>query len=1087
MGLILLMMSSTSAASSPGAPKNLRCEYLVNPLGVETQKPRLSWEVNDDRRGAKQTAYQILVASSRGALSKNRGEVWNTGKVVSEQSIQVEYGGKPLESGQRYFWKVRTWDADDQPSPWSQPAEWTMGLRKPEEWQAKWISDAENWQPIRRAHNGYHSQFVAEPDRTQWVQLDLGRSRTINAVRLFPARPFDWRDDLPGFLFPLRFRVEVSEEPDFLEPQGVVDRTQSDIANPLTEPQTYPFEPVEARYVRLTATKLRARDGNNFGLALAEMQVLQGETVLSQGAAATASDSIETDRWSVKFLTDGDLTSHPADGYEALPAAMMRKEFKLARKVKRALLFVTALGLYEVRLNGKRVGNQVLAPEWTDYHVRVQYQTYDVSRHLREGINAVGVLLGDGWYAGRIGMAEMLTGTGVPRAVYGRRPELRLQLQLEFNDGSTELITTDETWKYSVNGAIRSADLLDGEQVDARLEMPGWDQAGFDDTNWRHVRVSGGTAGALVSQPNEPIQIVKELKPIALTEPQPGVYLFDVGQNSVGWCRMNLRGLPAGTKLTFRYGEAVNADGTLYTANLRGAAQTDTYMAKGGSERFEPQFTYHGFRYVEVKGLPTKPNLNDLTGCVVASGSAQTGQFECSHPLLNKLWQNILWTQRGNMHSIPTDCPQRDERLGWMGDIQVFCQTAIFNLNMAAFLTKWVRDIRDAQAEDGRYPDFAPLPTKGVDHFRSAPAWADAGTVVPWRVYVNYGDKRMLEQHYDSARRWVDYVHRLNPDLIWNNGRGNDYNDWLNADTWRAEGVPNTGGSVPNRVLATAFFAHSTEIVAKMAAVLGREEEAKQYRARFEAIKAAFNRVFVQPDGRIEGDTQAGYALALHFDLLPEPLRESAAEYMIAGLARYNGHLSTGIQTTHRLMLALSRFGFNERAYQLITRKEFPSWGYMMEQGATTLWERWDGYVKGRGFQDPGMNSFNHYALGAVGEWLYRVVLGLNPDEQSPGWKRFTVRVQPGREIAWARGSYHSIHGLIKVAWRQQKNQFHLELTVPSNTSAVVYLPATDPKQVREGGKSLSAAEGVRILNVDDGWLMLEASAGTYRFLVSRE
>lgn len=1079
-------MAAIPPANTSGAPENLRCEYLVNPLGVGTRHPRLSWEVRDSRRGAKQRAYQILVAGSQSLLNRNQGDVWDSGKVVSEQSIQIPYRGMSLEPSRQYFWKVRTWDTNDTPSPWSKPAKWAMGLLKPEDWKAKWVSDNENWQPFHPAHNGYHSEFAPTPDSPKWVQVDLGSSKVIDAVKLFPARPFDWHEDMPGFLFPRRFRLDVSNESDFRQPHTVIDHTIEDMPNPLNEVQTYRFEPVPARYVRLTAIKLRARDGNNFGLALAEMQVLAGDDVVSQGASASAPDSIESHHWSTRNLTDGDLTSHPAVGIDALHATMIRKEFLFSRKVKRALLFVTALGLYEVRLNGRRVGNQVLAPEWTDYHRRVQYQTYDVSSQVQAGRNTIGVILGDGWYAGRIGMAAMLTGTGQPRAVYGRRPELLLQLRLEFDDGTTQFICTDETWRYTVQGTMRSADLLDGEQVDARMEIPGWDKTGFDEGGWRHVRLSEGTKGAIVSQPNEPIQIVKELKPIALTEPEPGVYLYDLGQNMVGWGRLKLRGLASGTNLILRYGEALNPDGTLYTANLRGAPQTDRYTARGGREMFEPRFTYHGFRYVEIRGLPSKPKLNDLTGCVIASGAAQTGRFECSHPMLNRLWQNILWTQRGNMHSVPTDCPQRDERLGWMGDIQVFSQTAIFNLDMTAFFTKWVQDIRDAQAEDGRYPDFAPLPTKGIDHFRSAPAWGDAGTIVPWRVYVNYGDQRMLEEHYESARRWVDYIHRLNPDLIWNNGRGNDYNDWLNADTWRVEGIPTTGGSVPNRVLATAFFAHSTEIVAKMAAALGRDEEARRYRERFEAIKAAFNRIFVLQDGHIEGDTQAGYALALNFDLLPESIRPLAAEHMVNGLTRYNGNLSTGIQTTHRLMLELSRYGYHPHACRLITSREFPSWGYMIEQGATTIWERWDGYVAGRGFQDPGMNSLNHYALGAVGEWLYRVLLGLNPDEDAPGWKHFSVRPQPGGGITWAKGEYHSIHGLIQVTWKLEKERFALDLTVPPNTTATVFLPAVNMAGVFESGKPLSGADGVKFLRTEAGAVVIKVDAGRYRFGVRR-
>ncbi|MCC6444993.1 MAG: glycoside hydrolase family 78 protein [Armatimonadetes bacterium] len=909
--LALALIAAQPAQARLLAPRQLRCEYLANPLAINTLHPRFSWEVRDASRGAMQSAFRVLVSGSLETLRVDRGDIWDSGKVKSGQSIQVAYEGKPLEAGNRYYWKVRTWDRAGKSSPWSRAAFFGMGLLRPGDWRALWIE-------------------------------------------------------------------------------------------------------------------------------------------------------------------------HPQEDGQALPSPSMRKAFKVSGPVKRATLFASALGLYELRLNGRRVGESLLAPEWTDYRQRIQYQAYEVTSLLREGENVIGAALGEGWYAGRVGPASIVPG-GPARGIYGPNPRLLAQLVVERADGTAEIIASDVSWRVTREGPIRSTDILDGESYDATRQMPGWDRPGFDDSSWSPAKTSPLTGAKIVAQPNEPIRITRTLKPAALTEPAPGVFIFDLGQNMVGWIRMRLQG-KRGTAVTFRHAEMLNPDGTLYIANLREAAQTDRYIIRGrGREVFEPHFTYHGFRYVEVAGLERRPAQDDLTGCVFHSAAPEAGRFECSSPMLNRLWENIVWTQRANLHSSPTDCPQRDERLGWMGDIQAFSQTAAFNMDMAAFFTKWVPDIRDAQAEDGRFPDFAPHPFGPNERFSGAPAWGDAGTVVPWRAYVNYGDRRMLEEHFEAARRWVDYIRSRNPGLLWQNNRGNDYNDWLNGDTLIQQGWPITGGAVPNEILATAFFAHSAETVAKMAAAVGKEAEAEAYRTLFEAIKSAFNIAYVDAEGRVREDTQAGYALALAFNLLPESLRPAAARHMAEGIRRYGDHISTGIQTTHRLMLELTRNGYNDLAYQLINNRTFPSWGYSIENGATTVWERWDGYVAGRGFQNPGMNSFNHWALGAVGEWMYRVILGIEPDESRPGFKHFTLRPRPGGGLIWAKGQYRSIHGNIEVSWRLEKGVFSLDITIPANTTATLYVPTLDAEKVTESGLPASQAEGMNLLGMEDGAAVFEVGAGWYR------
>jgi len=1069
----------------PAGPANLRCEYLVDPLGIDQTQPRLSWEVVDSRRGAVQSAYQILVAQDRATLESDTGGLWDTGKVTSSESTHIAYAGPPLRARQQVWWKVRVWDKDGQPSSWSAPARWSMGLLEPTDWQARWIGDPTPPPPVRPPNNGFHSELAESTDTEKWVGVDLGDVVDIDTICLFPARPYNWSPDTPGFLYPLRFRILVASQPDFSDAVTALDRTREDVPNPGNDFETYDFRQLRGRYVRLVATRLRERDPGHYGLALAELQVVSANRSVAVGKAVSASDSIERPEWSTRFLVDSDLKSHGFTGLDPLPPPLLRKTFRLPEDdtARRAVVYVTALGLYELRLNGRRVGDHQLAPEWTDYHKRVQYQTFEVTELLRRGDNVIGAQLADGWYAGRVGLTHIVPG-GRPRALYGRQPRLLLQLEVEYGDGRCERVLSDASWRCTTGGPLRAADLLDGEVYDARQEMPGWDQAGFDDSSWS----AAGALEALVPQarlavqPNEPIRITREIVPVSVREAAPGVHVFDLGQNFAGWCRLKVQG-PAGRTVTLRHAEVLNPDGTIYTDNLRAVAATERYTLRGtGVEVYEPRFTYHGFRYVEVAGLTEPPSTDALVGCVVHSDARPVGEFDCSEPLLNRLWQNIVWTQRANLHGVPTDCPQRDERLGWTGDILAFAQTACFSMDMAAFLTKWIPDLRDAQAADGRYPDFAPHPFDPEARFSGVAAWGDAGVFVPWCHYRNYGDRRLLEQHFDSARRWVDWIQRNNPDLLWKNQRGNDYGDWLNADTLKLAGWPETGAAMPKDAFATAFFARSAQLVAQMAEVLGRTDDARRYAQLAGDVGRAFQQAYVDAEGGMSGDTQAGYAIALDFDLLPEALRAPAVERMVACFGKYDGQLSTGFHSTVPLMNELTRAGRLDEAYRLVTNRKMPSWGYAIDHGATTIWERWDGYVEGRGFQDPGMNSFAHYALGSVGEWMFRTIIGINPDPAVPAYRHFILRPQPGGGLTWAQGAYHSIRGRIACAWRLDDARITVTVTVPANTSATLYLPTGNPQTALESGRPVAQATGVRVVDTTGNALACELEAGQYEF-----
>jgi len=883
-------------------PVGLTCEYRVNPIGMDVRRPRLSWRLHStdpSATGLRQTAWRILIASTADNLSRDIGDLWDSGKTAGDDSLHIEYTGAPLMNEQWCYWKVGAWDQDDTPSNWSEPAYWSMGLMGPG-WTLPHVRDESN------------------------------------RISILPAPP---------------------------------------------------------KWI----------------------------------GAARAQDERDS---------------------SFLPAVMVRKQFPIEPPIAGAMLYASALGVYDVHVNGKRIGNQVLAPEWTDYRQRAQYQAFDVTDAVKRGENVIAATVAPGWYAGQLGLAMIDIGGRVV-GHYGRHPRFIACLRVFFEDSAVQTVITDHTWRCSTEGPVRRADLLAGETYDGRMEQSKWNLAGFDASDWTPVVTALGPN--LSWQPNEPIRITEHLKPVRLTEPKPGVHVFDMGQNMVGWVRMKIRG-NVGDDIRLRHAEMVIADGTIYRDNLRfrgdptyGAQQEDHFIcADKGKETFEPRFTYHGFRYVEVVGLSYTPSLNDLIGCVIHSDSLRAGAFESSCDLLNRIHAAVYWTQRGNLHSVPTDCPQRDERLGWMGDMLIFCQTAIFNMDMGAFLTKWLRDVTEAQARDGRFPEFAPHPFSPDVRFSGNPGWADAGVIIPWNMFVNYADTRILESMYEASERFIAWAVRMNPDLTWRDQSqiGWWFCDWLNSDSWVGiKGVPPTGGAVDKTLFSTAFLAHSTQTLARVASQLGKTDDAAKWAALAANIRSAFCREFLQSDGRLLGDTQAAYALALHFDLLPADVRSTCLNHLLTAIERVGGRLSTGIHGTIRLMLELVSRGHADKAYEQIMRTAMPSWGYMVEQGATTIWERWDSYVADRGFQNVGMNSFNHCALGAVGEWMIRVIGGLNPDENAPGWKHFSITPVPGGGLTWADVRYDSIRGLIESAWRIEDGRFTLRVQVPASTTATVRLP----------------------------------------------
>lgn len=876
-----------------------RVEYLDDPIGITVDRPRLSWIVTSAQRDQRQRAYRIIVASEPAMLDDDNGDLWDTGRVESDETAQIAYEGTPLLVRQRAWWKVRSWNQDDAPSAWSEIGHWEAGLLKPAQWIGRWLS-------------------------------------------------------LPGLV--------------------------PDDANPET----------------------------------AELDAL-------------------------------------------VPAPLFRRVFTVTGEVASARLYATARGVYEPSLNGTAVGDQVLAPGWTDYTKRQQFQTYDVTSDLVNGENVLGGWVAPGWFCGYVGWQRQ-------SRFYGTTPQLLMQLHVDYSDGRSEVIATDDAWR-ATTGPIRYADLLMGEYYDARRELRGWNTAGYDDRDWDSVAVSARNAVPFVSDPAQPIRTLETIAPIAVTEPSSGTFIFDLGQNIAG--RVSLRATgPAGTAITLRFGEILDDAGSLYTTNLRGARATDTFVLAGdGEEVFEPRFTFHGFRYVEVTGFPGTPGLDALTGRFVGSDTRPAGDFACSDDLVDQLQRNIVWGQRGNFLSVPTDCPQRDERLGWLGDAQVFAATAIGNMDVSAFFTKWMRDVSDAQGWNGAFSNVAP---RLVDLDDAAPAWGDCGVILPWTIWRAYGDTRIIDEHWPAMAAWVRWIRDANPDLLWRHNRMHDYGDWLSI-----------GADTPKELIGTAYFGWDAKLMAEMAEATGRVEDATTYRRLFDDIAVVFRDAYVAEDGTIEGDTQTVYCLALHFGLLPEDQQPVAAKHLVERIADKGGHLSTGFVGVSYLCHVLTEHGYPDIAYRLLLNKTFPSWKYSILQGATTIWERWDGWTGDKGFQDPGMNSFNHYSLGSVGDWLKRSVAGIDQVPGTVGYERLRIRPRIGDELSFAEGRYDSIRGPVRSRWERRGEGLVLDVDVPANATAEVWIPAGRSDRITEGDCEIALRE-----RRDDA-AIVEVGSGSWTFKVT--
>jgi len=947
IGIVTLATTSCRESQlfhSPAPPltiDQLRCEYLSNPLGIDTNAPRLSWVLRSDQRGQKQTACQILVAASVKKLNDNNGDLWNTGKLCSDRTNQIAYAGKPLASGKQYYWKVRVWDKDDKLTGWSKTATWSMGLLEGSDWKAEWIS--------------FKDDSVLEASQQKMV--------------------------LPG-------------------------------------------------------------------------------------------------------------------------ARHYRKEFAVHSKVRRATAYATAMGIYELHINGRRVSDQMFTPGWSDYRKRLYYNTFDVTELMGDGGNTIGAIVADGWYSGYVGYG-LLVGYGpnkCGRYMYGKTPALLVQLEIEYADGRTRRVVTDTTWKVGT-GPLVEADMIMGETYDARLEIPGWDACGFDDGSWagailakdngstkaifhdkagpKEVELGFAAPPVMQSYLAPPIRPTETIRPVAISEPGSGTYIFDMGQNFSGVVRLRVKGAKGDT-IKIRHGEMLHPDGRLMTENLRKARATDFYILKGdpAGETYEPRFTYHGFQFVELTGLAEKPTLDTVTGIVIHSDTPMVSTFSCSDDMVNRLFSNVTWTQRSNFFEVPTDCPQRDERLGWTGDAQIYIRTATYNADVGAFFTKWLDDLEESQLANGAFPDYAPYPMMhGKPNRGFATAWSDAGIICPYTIYKVYGDTRVIERHYDAMSRFMAFRRKQSPDFL-GVETGNGWGDWLSL-----------GSKTPVAFIDTAYFAYSAKLMSEMAATIGKEADAADYARLFENIKAAFAKKYVNADGSLTIDNQSAYVLSLSVGLMGADQVPAARKHLIRLLEENDYRMTTGFLGTRPLLPVLSDAGRDDLAGRLLQSRRFPSWGYEIVNGATSIWERWNSYTLENGFGEAGMNSFSHYSFGAVCQWMFQYLAGI--DTKGAGYKHIVIRPRPAEPgsnpqhdaIGWVEAGYDSIRGRIVSKWRRKEGTFELEVSIPANTTGTVYLPASRIEGVTESGRSLAESTGVGAVTVVDDHLEIEIGSGNYRFI----
>ncbi|HEY4047396.1 MAG TPA: family 78 glycoside hydrolase catalytic domain [Acidobacteriaceae bacterium] len=1076
-------------------PSNLKCDSMVTPIGIDTPQPEFSWQLQDQRFGAKQTAYEIQIATTPELATASKPDVWDSGRIASEMSVGVPYAGPALKPETRYYWRVLLMDKDGVAYSPSAVTWWETGLMDSANWRATWIGyELPEEQRIRESgaqwitnagegksesgdtHHDFryiftlssavrraHLYVTGKDTAAAWVN----GKQVIEAEPLLPWKQMPWKiyreQDVTAQLRQGKNSLAIGVRL-YATSTGSSHTGQSNSRTPMS-----------------ACLSIEMADGTVTLLKSGE----DWKAALNPAAQDWYDPAFSDDTWqnAVSYVSN-DSSEGPDVGrpWPTDTVKMLRRSFDVKSPIRAARLYATALGFYKFWMNGQAVGDQLLAPGWTDYRRRVVYQVYDVTAKVKTGENAIGAYLAPGWYSTPLEWLQE------PYNYGNTQPALRAQLRLEHADGSVEWIATDATWKADI-APILKAELYNGETYDARREQQGWNMPGFSDARWSAVRSVQAPELAIIDQDFQPIRVEKVLSAKTLTSSQPGVYVFDFGQNLAGLARLQVQGA-AGTEVRMRFAEVLNPDGTIYTANLRTAKATDTYTLSGrGMERYQPLFTFHGFRYVEITGLKSIPQIGAVSAIVVHTDAPFTARLETGSPMINQLWSNILWGQRSNFVGVPTDCPQRDERLGWTADAQVFWRAASYNMDLAQFSKKFAGDIRDTQVGTPMYGVFAPGTSMASPGFGAG--WSDAGVIIPWTSWLQSGDPRTIEQNWQAMEKYLAAVEQESPDFLWKKS-GIPYGDWLSPE-----------GRTRQDLVATAYWAYDVTLMRQMAHALGKTEEEKKYAALFEKIKAAFIAAFVHPDGFIEGadnspspfgqmdnpearskggDTQTGYVLALHMRLVPDSLRSALGAKLVGKIEANSSRLATGFLGTPYLLSALVDTGHADVAYRLLLNTDYPSWGYLVAHGATTMWERWNGdQMRG----DPSMNSYNHYAYGAVADWIYSYAAGVDADASDPGFH--TIRLHPNFDarIGSVDFAYLSPYGEIRSTWSVKGSTASWNVTIPPNSQARLPLTVTEQCSFSLDGVPIAQSEKLRTIKDDSGEEAYELPAGSYYFSVA--
>jgi len=1096
--LIVFALSSAAWAAS-GAdmmPTGLKCDSLVNPLGIDTANPLLSWKLQDRSWGAKQTAYEIMVSSKPGG-SGTKPDVWDSGRVASEQSVGIPYTGPRLEAQKRYYWRVKAWDKDGKPYPVSAASWWEMGLLTPDAWKGKWISyESPELHSIRESgatwitnaavpnytaagdtHHDFRFSFDLKQPVKRAVLYTTGQDTAaawVNGKQVLQTQPLTPWKQMPWGTY---FSKEVTADLHQGANQLAIGITHFDVSNGRNTPVETQTPMSMCLYLVFADDSVKALTSKSDGWKAA-----------LNASGDWFSTQFDDSAWkpAEQFTPKSAEAGGSPLGYPwpTGPVTLLRRSFTESKPIRSARLYATALGAYKFHINGKVIGDQILAPGWMDFREHVPYQVYDVTAQLAQGKNAIAAYLAPGWYSTPLMWFRQGNNYGPTP------PALKAQLRIEHADGSVEWISTDETWKAALS-AILSAEIYDGETYDARRVQPGWDTASFSDTKWHPVDMVTPKEPQIVAQYFPPIREEKVMTAKSITSPKPGVYIYDFGQNMSGVPRIHIQG-HRGQNIQLRFAEVLNQDGTMYVENLRTAKATDHFILAGNGgesgESYQPQFTYHGFRYIEVTGVDAKPALDAVKAVVFHTDAPFTTQFESGNKMVNQLWSNILWGQRSNFIGVPTDCPQRDERLGWTADAQVFWRTAAYNMDLDTFTQKFSGDLRGTQVGTPMYGIFAPGVTSPNPGFGTG--WSDAGVIIPWTGWVQSGDKRIIDQNWDAMEKYLAAIQKQNPDYLWRNGFGIPFGDWLTPTQ-----------TTPEDLIATAYWAYDVSLMQQMASATGRSAEATEYGEIFEKIKGAFSKAYVRSDGFVgtvdhypsippptisheaQGgnakavvETQTGYVLALHVNLVPTELRAAAAEKLVKKIEENHWLLGTGFLGTPYLLEVLSDTGHSDVAYRLLLNTSYPSWGYLIEHGATTMWERWNGdQMRG----DPSMNSYNHYAYGAVAEWMYRYAAGVDTVATEAGFHTIYLHPNFDARIGNLNFSYDSPYGVVKSDWKMTGQDVVWNVTVPPNSTAILPSSVTEAYSLMLDGQPLGNSP--KIHSEDNVYRL---AAGTYSFQV---